>query len=53
MSEDRIINLHFLTILKNTLEEIINFCKEIKFIPKHLKCPNCSRMLLLFYQKDT
>ena len=48
MSEDRIINLHFLTILKITLEQNITFCKEMKLIPKHLKCPNCSRMSVLF-----
>ena len=45
MSQDRVINLHFLTILTNTLEETIEFCKQMNLIPKHIKCPNCSRIL--------
>ena len=34
-----VINLHFLTILTNTVEETISFGKTIGILPKSVKCP--------------
>ena len=40
-----VINLHFLTILMNTLQDTISFGKEIGILPKLVQCPNCKRLL--------
>ena len=45
MAMNGILNLHFLTILTNTLEETIAFSKKMGIIPPTVKCPNCQRIL--------
>ena len=45
MAINGISNLHFLTILTNTLEETIAFSKKMGIIPPTVKCPNCQRIL--------
>ena len=45
MSMNKVINLHFLTLLTQTLEDTISFCKNIGLIPKEVKCPNCKKIL--------
>ena len=45
MSKNGVINLHFLTILTQTLEDTINFSKEIGLIPNVVRCPNCKKIL--------
>ena len=45
MSHYKVTNLHFLTIMMNTLEETIEFCKQMNLFPKNVKCSNCSRIL--------
>ena len=40
-----ILNLHFLTILTNTIEETIKFAKKMGILPQSVKCPNCKRNL--------
>ena len=49
MSDYKVINLFYLTILTNTLNDTINFCKEVNLIPKQVKCPNCNRILIKPY----
>ena len=49
MSDYKVINLFYLTILTNTSNETINFCKEVNLIPKQVKCLNCSRILIKPY----
>ena len=49
MSDYKVINLHYLTILTNTLDETVDFCKQVNLIPKQVKCPNCSRILIKPY----
>ena len=43
MAMRRILNLHFLTILTNTIEETIKFAKQMGILPQSVKCPNCKR----------
>ena len=45
MALRRILNLHFLTILTNTIEETIKFAKQMGILPQSVKCPNCKRNL--------
>ena len=45
MAMNRILNLHFLMILTNTLEQTIAFSKKMGIIPPTVKCPNCQRIL--------
>ena len=45
MAMNGVINLHFLTILTNTLQDSISFGKEIGILPKFIQCPNCKRLL--------
>lgn len=45
MAMNGVINLHFLTILTNSLEETIEFGKKLRILPKSVICPNCKRLL--------
>ena len=45
MAMNGVINLHFLTILMNTLEETVAFGKKLGILPNSVKCPNCKRQL--------
>ena len=45
MAMNGVINLHFLTILMNTLEETIKFAKTLGILPNVVKCPNCKALL--------
>ena len=45
MAMNGILNLHFLMILTNTLEETIAFSKKMGIIPPMVKCLNCQRIL--------
>ena len=45
MSKNGVINLHFLTILTQTLQDTIDFCKKIGLLPNVVTCPNCKKML--------
>ena len=45
MAMNGVINLHFLTILMNTLEETVEFGKKLGILPKSVKCPNCKTLL--------
>ena len=45
MSKNGVINLHFLTIFMQTLEDTIRFCKKIGLLPNVVKCPNCRKLL--------
>ena len=45
MAMNRILNLHFLTMLTNNLEETIAFSKKMGIISQTAKCPNCQRVL--------
>ena len=45
MSMNKVINLHYLTLLTNTLEDTISFCKSIGLLPKEVNCPNCKKKL--------
>ena len=49
MSDYKVINLHYLTIITNTLDETIDFCKQVNLIHKQVKCPNCRRILIKPY----
>ena len=40
MSVNRAIDLHFLTILTQTLEDAISFCKRIGLMPQEVKWPS-------------
>ena len=44
-----VINLHFLTLLTQTMEDTISFCKSTGLIPNAVKCPNCKRLLEKLY----
>ena len=43
MSKNGVINLHFLTILTQTLQDTIDFCKKIGLLPNVVTCPNCKK----------
>ena len=45
MSKNGVINLHFLTILTQTLQDTIDFCKKIGLLPNVVRCPNCKKIL--------
>ena len=49
MALNGVINLDFLTILMNTLQDTISFGKEIGILPKSVQCPNCKRLLQKTY----
>ena len=40
-----VINLHFLAILMNTIQDTISFGKEIRILSKSVQWPNCKRLL--------
>ena len=45
MSKNGVINLHFLTLLTQTLEDTIVFCKNIGLLPNEVKCPICKKSI--------